>query len=951
MPTMPVVDEIGAAHAVAVDEILARLDTSPAHGLDPGEAAARLARIGPNELDEDPPVPWWRRAIAQFTDPLVVLLLVAVAISMVAWVAEGTEGTPFDAIVIAAILLLNAVIGVVQETRARDAVEALREMTLLEATARRAGEDRRIPARDLVVGDVVVLGEGDAVPADVRLVGLAGLVVAEAALTGESEAVDKGVDPVEVDAALADRRSMAYLGTEVTRGNATAVVVATGMDTELGHIAGMLKDQPDEPTPLQQEVARLGRFLGVVVVVIAVVVMAAIFVTSDIEGASDVVDVALVGVSLAVAAVPEGLPAVLTVVLALGVRRLAGRGAIVKALASVETLGSASVICSDKTGTLTRNEMTVRRLVTASVDAELTGTGYGPQGKAVDHADGQRISDRIGLEELRALLASGSLANEASLYHDPEAGWRVIGDPTEGAFLAARRKVGLRPDDIEARFTRVGTVPFDSTRKLMSSVELDEARPGTATIFTKGAPDVLLERCVDERVGISARPLTDSRRAEILATVELLADDAYRVLAVAYRRLEGGAPHPDAVEPLDEPIDESIERDLTWVGVVGVFDPPRREAKSAIAEAHGAGIRTIMITGDHPRTAVRIAAELGLSERAGVMTGAEIEELDAATLVERVRDIDVYARVTPEHKLRLVKALRVDGHIVAMTGDGVNDAPALRSADIGVAMGITGTDVSKGAADMILVDDDFATIVAAVQEGRAVFSNIRKFLRYLLSSNVGEVFTMFFGVVLAGLIGLDAAAAGELAVPLLVTQILWINLLTDALPALALGVDTPATDLMNRKPRRLTDRLIDTEMIRGIALIGLVMAAAALFALDIQLEGGLIEGDETLAYARTAAFTTLVLAQVFNAFNSRSDTTSAFSGLFTNRFLWLAGAVSVALQLLVVHAPPLNDAFDTEPLSVTTWLVCTGLASTVLWVDELRKAVNGRSRPRRSTAA
>ncbi|MDH4169984.1 MAG: cation-translocating P-type ATPase [Acidimicrobiia bacterium] len=943
-------------HAMTCGDVAVRLGVDPTRGLNRSEAAERLARHGPNELEKEPPTPLWHRVLAQFTDPLVILLLVAVAISLVVWLIEGADQVPFDAVVIAAILVLNAVIGLIQESRAQEAVDALQRMTLLEAVVRRepdaggAAVEQPVLARDLVPGDVVILNEGDAVPADLRLVTIGGLEVAEAALTGESEAVSKQTEPVAEDAPLGDRRSMAYLGTAVTRGTATGMVTATGMATELGHIAGLLQEQPEEPTPLQREVALVGRFLGIGVVVIAIVVMAAIVATTDITGSADLVDVALVGVSLAVAAVPEGLPAILTVILAMGVQRMAERGAIVKKLASVETLGSASVICSDKTGTLTRNEMTVRRVVTASVDAEITGSGYAPIGEAL--VGEHRVSDRDALEEMRAVLAGGSLASDATLHHEVDApadsGWTVIGDPTEGALLAARRKVGLRLEDVASRFTLAGGVPFDANRKMMTAVHVDADR-GAATVFTKGAPDVLLSRCVAERVGSDERPLTETRRAEILATVDSLADHAYRSLAVAYRRLDH--PHPEAV---GERLDESIERDLTWSGVVGIFDPPRPEAAHAIDQAHRAGVRTVMITGDHPRTAVAIANELRLSNRPEAMidgrlavaTGADIDRAIEAgddALRRAIRRADVYARVTPEHKLRLVQALRADGHLVAMTGDGVNDAPALRSAEIGVAMGITGTDVSKGAADMILADDNYATIVAAVHEGRAVFSNIRKVLRYLLSSNVGEVFTMFFGVVLAGWIGLDAATDGSgeatLVVPLLATQILWINLLTDAFPALALGVDPPAPDLMARSPRRATDRLIDSRMISGIGMIGLVMAVVTLLALDWSLPGGFIEGHRSAEYGRTAAFTTLVLAQVFNAFNSRSDEKSAFPFLFTNRLLWAACGLAVGLQLAVVHIGVLNDAFDTAPLSWRSWLLCAVLASSVLWFDELRKLV------------
>jgi calcium-translocating P-type ATPase len=646
------------------------------------------------------------------------------------------------------------------------------------------------------------------------------------------------------------------------------------------------------------------------------------------------VDVLLVGVSLAVAAVPEGLPAVLSVVLALGVQRMALQRAIVKRLSSVETLGSASVICTDKTGTLTRNEMTISAVVTGSALITLTGTGYRPEGEArIDGRPlGQSDTDRMVFEEVRSVLTGGSLANDAVL-REVAGEWTVQGDPTDAAFLVAEAKLGIA-EERKARFERVAEAPFTSDRRLMSTLEADGEQDGQMVVVTKGAPDVLLARCVAERVAGEVRGLSESRRAEVLASVEQLADQALRPLAVAYRRL----PDDRGISPSSSLLEE-LEHGLVYLGMVGIIDPPRAEAAEAIAQAHTAGIRVLMITGDHPRTALRIAGDLGLAQAgARVLTGAEIGALHDKSLQETAAEVSVYARVAPQHKLRIVDALQDQGNVVAMTGDGVNDAPALRAADIGVAMGISGTDVTKEAADMILADDNFATIVAAVREGRGIFANIRTFLRFLLSSNAGEVLTMFLGVMAAGLIGLDDTGEA-VAVPLLATQILWINLLTDTAPALALGVDPPPANVMNRPPRRLTDRVIDREMQVGIVFVGLVMAAATLLALDLRLTGGLIDGSGDIDKARTMAFTTLVFAQLYNCFNSRSDRSSALPRIFSNRLLWLAIGASTILQIAVVHVPLLNEAFSTTPLTLADWVICAALASTVLWADELRKLV------------
>jgi Ca2+-transporting ATPase len=910
-------------------EVARSLGSDPEVGLSSPEAAARLARFGPNRLDPAAEVPAWRKLLAHFADPLVYLLIGAVAVSLVTWMLEGRDEVPFEAIVIAAIVVANAVLGYVQEARAEEAVAALQRMAAATAGVVRDGEEMRVPAEEVVPGDVLALAEGDAVSADGRLLHAAALKITESSLTGESEPVLKDSDPLPGPAPLGDRVNMVFNGTAVSTGRGRAVITATGMGTEMGHIATLLERTEDERTPLQREIDLVGRVLGIAVVVIAAVVIGAVFLTSDISEASDVVDVLLLGVSLAVAAVPEGLPAILSVVLALGVQRMAREQAIVKNLSSVETLGSASVICTDKTGTLTKNEMTIERVVTRSGEAEVTGIGYRPEGEVL--VDGRPLDDEAPLEEeVRYVLGGGSLANDAVLRQD-DRDWVIQGDPTEAAFLVAERKLGIT-EERRARFTRVGEVPFTSERKLMSSIEADAAAGGRIAVVTKGAPDVLLSRCTHERAGADVVELTDDRRREILGDVERLADLALRTLAVAYRRLPG-SDVPEA--------GESLERELVYAGMVGIIDPPRPEAADAIAEAHAAGVRIIMITGDHPRTAARIAADLGIMPPGGrAVSGPELDGLEGEALRQTVRGTNVYARVAPEHKLRIIDGLRADGRIVAMTGDGVNDAPALKSADIGVAMGITGTDVTKEAANMILADDNFATIVAAVREGRAIFANIQKFLRYLLSSNIGEVLTMFLGVVGASLIGLDVGEA--VVAPLLATQILWINLLTDTGPALAMGVDPPPTDVMRHAPRALTDRVIDRHMQLGVLFVGTVMALATLLTIDLKLPGGLFEGSSDLGYARTAGFTVLVLAQLFNCFNSRSVRVSAFDHLFTNRLLWAAVGVSLALQVLVVHVPFLNRAFDTTPLSLGDWLLCGLIASSVLWADELRKLVARR---------
>ena len=970
--------------------VAASLGVDPNTGLSQAEAERRLAQYGPNELASAPPVPKWKKFLAQFKDPLVYLLLAATGISLIAWFiekanaapgAEGGEILPFDAIVIVLILIVNAVLGYIQESKAEEAVEALSQMTAPQTNVLRDGKIARINTVDVVPGDMVVLGEGDSIPADGRLLAAASLRVAEASLTGESVPVGKNVDTLAEAKALGDRANMVFNGTSVTQGTGRAIVTSTGMRTQVGKIADLLQATDDDDSPLQKEMNYVSKILGIAVCIIAAVVLVALALTEGFNDIHDVIDSLLLSVSLAVAAVPEGLAAILTVVLALGVRRMAEHHAIVKKLHSVETLGSASVICSDKTGTLTRNEMTVERVVTPSGEVQLTGTGYAPEGRMVAISDAGLTSTPSPAQEAAQLeavatLAVGALANDGELRENTGAGdgsaasditWEAVGDPTEVSLIVAARKV--KADRKYANYTRVGEIPFTSDRKRMAVVAQDNADAGRLTVFAKGAPDVLLGYCSRIAVNGAVRPMTQGDRQQILAVVERLSAEAYRTLGQAYRPLGTAslAAVPgvriNAAGHVADIADQSdvLESDLIWVGMVGIIDPPRTEVRDSVAEAHRAGIRTVMITGDHPLTAARIASDLGIIETdrngsaAGaddlsgkVLTGVQLDELpDERAFDNATREISVYARVAPEHKLKIVESLQRQGNIVAMTGDGVNDAPAVKTADIGVAMGITGTEVTKQSAKMILADDNFSTIVEAVREGRGIFDNIRKFLRYLLSSNVGEVFTVFGGVMLAGFLGITQPGSQGVTVPLLATQLLWINLLTDAAPALAMGVDPSTDDVMARKPRKLTDRVIDGQMWGDIIFIGIIMAAVTLIGMDMHLAGGLftdrsvdaIGHDAQMTEARTMGFTILVFAQMLNALCSRSHDQSVFVGLFANKWLWGAIALSTLLQLAVVYVPFLNTAFGTVPLSAGAWVECLGLAMIVLVASELRKCV------------
>ncbi len=923
-------------------EIVEFWESNAETGLTEAEVESRKAKYGLNELKAPPKTPKWRVFLEQFNSPLIYLLFAAIFISILAWAFEGAKGLPVDAIVILLIVILNAIMGYVQENRAADAVAALQSMTRTMATVIRDGEQQEIPSAEVVPGDLLVLSEGDEVSADARLISASSLRIAEASLTGESVPVGKSPDVLPEMVALGDRKNMVFKGTAVTQGVGRAVVIGTGMNTEVGEIADMLAETETEPTPLSKELDQLGKLLGIAVLIIAVAVMIVVFSMASDHSINNFITVLILGVSLAVAAVPEGLPAILTVVLSLGVQRMAKRNAIVKDLSSVETLGSASVIASDKTGTLTRNEMTILKVITAQGETDIEGAGYIPEGRLITAA-GEEISGNQ-LHEVALTLSGGAAANNAQL-KQVDGQWQIQGDPTEAAFLVADQKL----DDevsLDDNFVRSGEVPFTSARKMMSVVgELENVG---YVLFAKGAPDILLDVCTQQQIGQETVELTTGKREEILAKVEELASDAFRTMAVGYRKLDS--------DP-GEKVDETWEENLVFVGIVAIIDPPRTEAADSIAEAHRAGIRVIMITGDHPSTAGRIASDLGIIEPGGrVITGPELDQMDEQELGEAVATTSVYARVAPKHKMQIINTLQAQGEIVSMTGDGVNDAPALKTADIGVSMGITGTEVTKESAKMILADDNFSTIVAAVREGRQIFENIRKFLRYLLSSNVGEVLTMFLGTILASTIGLytiNASGQMELEVPLLATQILWINLVTDSMPALAMGVDPAVEDLMDRKPRKLTDRVINKGMWIQMLWVGFVMSLVCLFVLDFYMPEGLVNVPhgffnpaQDLRHAQTAAFTCLVFMQLMNAFNARSTAKSAFTSMFTNSWLWLSVVAGVVFQVIVVEVPFMQIAFGTTRLSWDQWLVCLVASSVVLWVEEIRKLIVRSSRKR-----
>ncbi|SBT93418.1 Ca2+-transporting ATPase [Streptomyces sp. DI166] len=872
-------------HEVTAEAVAARLGVDPATGLSGAEAATRAAEYGPNKLAEPARRPEWLKFLDQFRNWLIGILLIAAVVAAVI-------GEVKDALIITVVLQINAVLGYLQERRAERSLEALRRMLVPTARVRRDGAEREVEAHTLVPGDVVLLEAGDRVPADGRLTVAETVEVAEAALTGESQPVAKSVEPTG-PVPLAERTDMLFMNTALTRGRAEMVVTATGMRTELGAIAEALRTGAEPPSPLQIQLDSLGRRLAL----LSGVAVAAYALVALVRG-EGLADLGLRAVALAVAAIPEGLPAVLALTLALGVYRMARRGAIVKRLASVESLGSATVVCSDKTGTLTMNEMTVRSLWTAGRRYEVTGEGYDTRGAVRDRAGTDRA------EELREAVLPFALCNDARLTDDG-----FVGDPTEAALVVLAAKTGMDADGLRAERPRIAEVPFDGATKYMATFHTEP--DGRTRVHAKGAVDVLLDRCEAVLTDEGVQPLDAVLGAEVLAVTSELGRAGLRVLGAATAVFDG-PPDPTALPP------------LTLVSVAGIADPPRPQARDAIALCRSAGVEVKMITGDHADTAAAIARELDI--RGEVVTGAELERTSEEELAERIDGIGVFARVAPEHKVTIVRALSERGHIVAMTGDGVNDAAALKAAHIGVAMGRTGTDVAKEAAAVVLTDDDFSTIVRAVREGRAIYDNIVKFVRFQLSTNVGAILTLL-GATLAGL-----------PAPLTAAQLLWINIIMDGPPAMALAVDPARDDVMRKPPRDPAERILNRRRLLAITRAGTVMALGTVGLLALAREQ--VSTDTAL----TMAFTTFVLFQLVNSLSARVDGGPLLGRhQLRNRTLWLCLGAVLVVQILAVHLPWARSVFGTVPLNAAQWAACAGTASTVLLVELAVRAF----RPRR----
>ncbi len=878
-------------HILDTEATFKELNSQPA-GLTGAEAADRLAKYGPNELQAAHRVSPWEILLEQFKNVLILILLGATAISL--FLGHGVES-----IVIAVIVLFAVVLGFVQEYRAERAIEALKQMAAPTASVLRDGMEIKIPARELVPGDVIILHTGDRVPSDARVLEAVNLQIEEAALTGESVPVEKHTDPIKnEELPIGDRKNMAYAGTAVTYGRGRALVTATAMQTEFGKIAQMLQNVESTRTPLQQNLDKVGTVLArAAFVVVAIIVALGLF------RGQPFIEMLIFGIALAVAVVPEALPAVVTISLAIGVQKMVKRNALIRRLPAVETLGSTSVICSDKTGTLTKDEMTIRRLYSAGEMIHVSGAGYEPTGEF--SLDGKTAPPSPAI---RQMLLAATLASDTHLVRLPEGGWDIKGDPTEGAFVVAAAKAGLDKHQLDEENPRVAEIPFTSETKRMTTIhEAGKKR----TAYAKGAPEVILEGCDFVLTSNGPKPLDAAGRKEILHQAQVLAGEALRVLGIASK---------------DNVTLETAERGMTFLGLAGMIDPPRPEAKAAIALCADAGIRPVMITGDHPVTAAAVARELGLLQEGGrVVTGAELEDMTDEQLKQEVENISVYARVSPSHKLRVVTAWQSLGHIAAMTGDGVNDAPALKKADIGIAMGITGTDVTKEAAAMTLTDDNFASIVAAVEEGRGVFGNIKKYLMYLLSSNIGEI-------------GLMAGSAlMGLPLPLTAVQILYVNLATDGLPALALSVDPAEKDLMKRKPRDPRTGIFTRPVIILMVLGGIWSALVNLGLFTWALNSG-----RSLEESMTMTFVSLVLIQFFKAYNFRSDRHSVLDKPFENKWLNLSVFWEFLLLIAIVYVPFLHEAFSTYALTLEDWLIVGVLSVTIVPALELAKWMERR---------
>ncbi len=903
-----------------VEQVLATLQTDPHDGLSSAEAKRRLEQYGLNELVEKGAKSALQIIWDQLKELMVVILIVAAAVSFLL-------GETTDAVIILAIVVLNAAIGFTQEYRAEQAIAALKKLAVPTVKVRRGAHTLEISARELVPGDVVKLETGDLVPADGRLLESVNLKIQEAALTGESDAVTKHVEPLKGDhMPLGDRINMVYMGTVVTYGRGTAVITGTGMQTELGNIADLIQSVEEEQTPLQRRLDHLGKVLAVA----ALLIIALVIVLGLLRGEA-LSDLFLVGISMAVAAVPEGLPAVVAITLALGSQRMLKRESLIRRLPAVETLGSVTVICSDKTGTLTQNRMTVKLLDVIGRVQDIT-TLVNSQGIIIDaELDPENPPTE---RTLSLLLKAGALCNDAYIETDEQGVDRVIGDPTEGALIVAAHELGYSKDMLEAQFPRVNEIPFTSERKRMTTIhrpEVDRDKLEDAfqnfefVAFVKGGVDSMLDACSTIWNGEQILPLDEEMIERVMAANKRKAEEGQRVLAAAFRPLQ-------TIE--DELSEEEIERDLTMIGLVSMIDPPRPEVKDAVKEAREAGIRTVMITGDHPLTARYIAHDLTIADDGHYLTGRDLAQMDVDDLVPVVEDISIYARVSPEHKLNIVEALQQKGEIVAMTGDGVNDAPALKRADIGVAMGITGTDVSKEAADMVLLDDNFATIVHAVEEGRTIFDNIRKFIKYTLSSNTGELYVMliapFFGMPL----------------PLLAVQILWINLVTDGLPGLALAVEDSERGIMRRPPWNPKESIFSRGMGWRILWIGILMGAISLGV------GYFYWLRDPNGVWQTMVFTTLTLAQMGNALAIRSNIDSIFGqGLFSNRLMVVAIITTFLLQMALIYVPLLQRFFGTKALDVQDLMIALVCSSVVFFAVEIEKWIRRMLARRRGEVA
>ncbi|MCM3489640.1 calcium-translocating P-type ATPase, SERCA-type [Alkalihalophilus marmarensis] len=881
---------------MTTEEVERSVRTKIETGLTEKEVQKRLGVYGANKLDDGKRTPAFLVFLNQFKDFMVLVLLAATLIS-------GLLGEYIDAVTIMFIILLNGILGFVQERKAEKSLDALKELSSPQMMVNRSGVWQKVLSTQVVPGDVVKVTSGDRIGADIRLISANGLRVEESSLTGESVPVQKHASPLDAkDASLGDQENMAFMGTMVTQGNGVGVVVNTGMKTEMGKIAHLLQSTESLVTPLQHKLEQLGKIL----IAVALLLTALVVIIGVWQG-HDVYTMFLSGVSLAVAAIPEGLPAIVTVALALGVQRMIKRRAIVRKLPAVETLGCASVICSDKTGTLTQNKMTVTRLWSGGKLWEVSGNGYEPSG-AFRLAGVEVLPERE--RALQQLLSYGAICNNASLMtrsikqgmlRKERTEYVLDGDPTEGALVVAAMKAGYSTEGLNEQYTRVMEFPFDSARKMMSVIVKD--KKGRSFIITKGAPDVVLSQCTTISYNQQTEAFTSSRRTEVEGVISNLSSKALRTIAIAYRPLK-------ANEVCSQPFE--AERQLTFLGLEGMIDPPRPEVKGSIRECREAGIKTVMITGDHRLTASAIAKELGILREGGkVLEGRTLKQMSVEDLEGCVDEVDVYARVSPEDKLKIVKALQARGHIVAMTGDGVNDAPAIKAANIGIAMGITGTDVAKEASSLILSDDNFATIKSAIKEGRNIYENIRKFIRYMLASNVGEILVMLFAMMLG------------MPLPLVAIQILWINLVTDGLPAMALGMDQAEGDVMKRAPRSPKEGVFARGLTWKILSRGFMIGVVTLAAFWITLEA---HPDE-LIRAQTVAFVTLVMAQLIHVFDCRSEYSVYHRNPFENRYLVGAVVISILLMIAVIYYPPLQPVFHTVALDMREWLLVLGMAS------------------------